>query len=324
MIRTVYKGEIVNFNIKPIERNIFNIYKLNEIIFLESSQYQNALYLKNCVGRGNNSTTTNRTFVNSISCVVSNNMIKGNYSFLANGQDIEIDEGQTINLICNNSYGGSFSENMSQIINANIPKRLKQNYTINFKVVFYDSNLKPNDTFPYPVYLYGNQISNNLRKLPDLSRYDLHFQFPNCTMGSYKSILTETVDGINCSLPDFVKAGEYSRLVSNGFDVNPNPKIKISFPYDFNKSENYIRSNGTGTIDYRNNDDDDSSSSKTWIIWLVLGILVAVLIAVIIIAFCMNRNKNKNKDVNDSSEVANNTANQLENSNNSQENNQNV
>ena len=37
--KIVNKGEIVNFNIKPIERNIFNIYKLNEIIFLEYSQY---------------------------------------------------------------------------------------------------------------------------------------------------------------------------------------------------------------------------------------------------------------------------------------------
>ena len=109
--KIVNKGEIVNFNIKPIERNIFNIYKLNEIIFLEYSQYHNALYLKNCVG---NSTTTNITIVDLISCTVSNNMIKGNYSFLANGQDIEIEEGQTINLICSNSYGGSFSEDMEK------------------------------------------------------------------------------------------------------------------------------------------------------------------------------------------------------------------
>ena len=53
-------------------------------------------------------------------------MIKGNYSFLANGQDIEIEEGQTINLICSNSYGGSFSEDKNEIINANISRRLKQ------------------------------------------------------------------------------------------------------------------------------------------------------------------------------------------------------
>ena len=318
--KIVNKGEIVNFNIKPIERNIFNIYKLNEIIFLEYSQYHNALYLKNCVG---NSTTTNITIVDLISCTVSNNMIKGNYSFLANGQDIEIEEGQTINLICSNSYGGSFSEDKNEIINANISRRLKQNYTINFKVDFYDLYLKPNDTFPYPVYLYGKKISNNLRILPDLSSYDLNFKFPNCTMGSYKSVLTETVDGINCNLPDFVEAGEYSHIVSNGFDVNPNQKINIIFPYDFNKSENYIKSNSNGTINYRNK--DESSSSKTWIVWLVLGILVAILIAIIIIAFCLNRNKSNNKDINDTSEVANNSgANQLDNSNNSQNNNQNV
>ena len=314
--KIINKGEIVTFKINPISKDIYNIYGLEQIIFIDNNtSSQNALYLKNCISISNE---INQTMVESISCTVSNNIIKGNYSTLASGQDISIAEGETVNLECNNSYGGSFSVNMIRTINANISRKQKRNYLINFGIIYYDQNLKPNDLFPYSVYLYGNPISSKLRNLADKSKYDIHFLFPNCTMGSYMSS-SQAMNGINCNLPDFVEAGEYTKIVSNGFDVNPNQKTNIIFPYDFNKSENYIRGNSSQY--YR---EEESSSSKTWIIWLVLGILVAVLIVIIVIAFCMNRKKNKM--LNDNSDDINNSNNKIDNSNdsnNGRENNEN-
>ena len=304
--KIINKGETITFKINPISKYIYNIYGLDQIIFLDTIN-RNALYLKNCKSISND---LNQTLVESISCTVSNNIIKGNYSTLASGQDISIAEGEKVNLICNNSYGGSFSANFTQTINANMSRKEKSNYSINFDIIYYDQNLKPRDLFPYPVYLYGNKKSSKFRSLAGETKYDTHFLFPNCIMGSYMSISSQAMGGINCNLPDFVEAGEYTKIVSNGFDVNPNQKINISFPYDFNKSENYIKGNSS----FYYGEQESSSSSKTWIIWLVLGILVAVLIVIVIIAFCMTRKKNK---MNDNSEDVNNSNNRIDNSNDS-------
>ena len=320
--KIINKGETVEFKIAPISKIIYNIYGLDQIIFTDGrARNPNALYLKNC--NPIISSDINQSLVESISCIVSNNIVRGNYISLANGQDISIAEGKTVNLTCNNSYGGSFSTDMSQTINANISKKEKLNYSINFGIIYYDQNLKPNDLFPYQVFLYGNKKSSKLRNLDSKAKYGIHFLFPNCTMGSYISSLNRAMSGINCNLPDFVEAGEYSKIVSNGFDVNPNQKINISFPYDFNKSENYIKSNSSS---YYPEVVKKSSSSKTWIIWLVLGILVAVLIVIIIIAFCMNRKKNKASNDNDDVNNSNNSNNRIDNSidsNNGRENNEN-
>ena len=127
--------------------------------------------------------------VESISCIVSNNIVRGNYISLVSGQDISIAEGKTVNLTCNNSYGGSFSADMIRTINANISKKEKLNYSINFEIIYYDQNLKPNDLFPYPVFLYGNKKSSKLRNLDSEAKYGIHFLFPNCTMGLYNGFL---------------------------------------------------------------------------------------------------------------------------------------
>lgn len=306
--KIINKGETVNFKINPISKIIYNMSGLEQIIFMDNNTIsRNALYLKNCKSISND---INQTLVESISCNVSNNIIKGNYSTLASGQDISIAEGETIKLTCNNSYGGSFSVDKNQTINANISRKEKSNLSINFGIIYYNQNLKPKDLFPYQVYLYGNKKFSKIRSLAGESKYDTYFSFENCIMGSYM-FPSQAMNGINCNLPDFVEAGEYTKIVSEGFDVNPNQKINISFPYDFNKSEDYIRGTTSGSP-YR--EEEESSSSKTWIIWLVLGILVAVLIVIIVIAFCMNRKKNK---MNDNSDDINNSNNKIDNSNDS-------
>ena len=305
--KIINKGETIKFKINPISKATYNTYGLSEIIFIDNTRSRNALYLKNCNYISSNS---NQNMIDTISCGVSNNIIRGNYSTLSSGQDISIAQGKTVNLACNDSYGGSFSVDMSQTVNANISRKEKHNYTLNFKVVYYDKNLKPNDLFPYQVYLYGNRKVNNSRKLADQSKYNLYFTFPNCTMGSYMSYSNQAMNGINCNLPNFVQAGEYSKIVSNGFDVNPNQKINITFPYDFNKSENYITDNSS--TPYQK---ESKSKSKTWIIWLVFGILLAVLVVIVIVAFVMNRKKNKMSA--DNSDDVNNSQNKIDNSNDS-------
>jgi hypothetical protein len=242
---------------------------------------------------------------------VSNNIIKGKYTTLASGQDIKISNGQKINLMSNTSSGGIFSQDINQIINANISRRLKRNYTLSFNITYYGQNLKPNDLFPYSVYMSGIKKLQNLISSNYEVNYNTNITFPNCTMGNYSSQNSQAIEGITCNLPDFIPAGTYTKLSSEGFDVNPNNKINLDFPYDFNKSENYITSSTNGTRYY--NTDDDSSSSKTWIIWVVLGVLVAVLAAVLIVAFCVNKKRNgKNDESNPNNDSG---ANQINNSN---------
>ena len=302
--KSINKGDNVTFTINPIESRYYN--QISQIIFIDnSSQSKNALYLKNC----KNNTVNNKT--TSISCKVSNNIIKGNYTTLASGQSIKISSGQKINLISNTSSGGIFSQDINQIINANISRRLKRNYTLSFNITYYGQNLKPNDLFPYSVYMSGMKKLQNLISSNYEVNYNTNIKFPNCTMGNYSSKNSQAIEGITCNLPDFIPAGTYTKLSSEGFDVNPNNKINLDFPYDFNKSENYITSSTNGTRYY--NTDDDSSSSKTWIIWVVLGVLVAVLAAVLIVAFCVNKKRNgKNDESNPNNDSG---ANQINNSN---------
>ena len=302
--KSINKGDNVTFTINPIESRYYN--QINQIIFIDnSSQSKNALYLKNC----KNNTVNNKT--TSISCKVSNNIIKGNYTTLASGQSIKISSGQKINLISNTSSGGIFSQDINQIINANISRRLKRNYTLSFNIMYYGQNLKPNDLFPYSVYMSGMKKLQNLISSNYEVNYNTNITFPNCTMGNYSSQNSQAIEGITCNLPDFIPAGTYTKLSSEGFDVNPNNKINLDFPYDFNKSENYITSSTNGTRYY--NTDDDSSSSKTWRIWVVLGVLVAVLAAVLIVAFCVNKKRNGKNDVSNPNNDSG--ANQINNSN---------
>ena len=298
--KVVSKGETIIFQINPMDNRDYKFYGIDEIILLDNKTL-NTLYLKNCTGISSDNIT------NAISCKVSNNIIKGNYTTLANGQYISIEEDKKINLICTSSNGGYISVDMNQTINANISKYKKRNYTININVSYYDQNLSPKDLFPYKVKLGGKLRLNNLRYLPYDPNYNSEIEFPNCTLGAYSSQNSGEINGIICNLPDFIPAGKYTKLKSDGFDVNPNNKINFDFPYDFNKNENYIASENITLMRK-----EESSKSKTWIVWVILGILVAVLVAVIIIAFCVNKNKHKKEssDGNDS------RANQIENNNN--------
>ena len=286
--KIISKGENIIFQINPINIEDYNRINLNQIILLSESK-ANSLFLKKCQSNYLFNNTINR-----INCIVSNNLIKDSYTSLSSGQNIDLSENQKINLTSTASIGGSFSADMSKTINANISRSAKRNYTLDFDIKFYgqNDNLKPKTKYPYNIYLYGIK-SSNIRKLQNNdNNYNTHITFNNCTLGSYNQE-NDYIDGINCQMPDFVSAGSYSKLESEGFDVNPNYKLNIEFPYDFNKSENYLQGNGTdtnGNVDYKDDDEDDGNS-KEWIIWLVLGIVCAGLVAVIIIAFIVNKRK---------------------------------
>ena len=305
----IKKGDKINFQINPIKRSEYN--RITQIIFMDNnSQNKNALYLKNCIS------FYSGTEVTSINCSVSNNTIRGTYTTLASGQNIEISQGQSINLISTNSSGGFFAQDMNQIINANISRRYKRNYTLSFNITYYGQNLKPKDLFPYAVYIFRSENNTRSRNLDSEINYTSSIQFPNCSMGNYSNNSQNSgeIEGITCHLPDFIPAGNYTKLTSDGFDINPNNKINIYFPYDFNKSQNYL-SNNSGTRVYGVNN-DESSSSKTWVIWLVLGILVVALAVVLIIAFCINKRRNSKNISMDSNGNNDSQTNQINNSNN--------
>ena len=99
-------------------------------------------------------------------------------------------------------------------------------------------------------------------------------------MGNYSSQNSQVIEGIKCHLPNFIPAGTYSKLNSDGFDVNPNNKINIEFPYDFNKSENYITSASNGTRYYNT---ESSSSSKVKIILLQQAMEPGIIILKVVV-----------------------------------------
>ena len=76
MTKSINKGDNITFSINPIESRYYN--QIDQIIFIDNnSQSKNALYLKNCKNNASNNKAT------SISCKVSNNLIKGNYTSLS-------------------------------------------------------------------------------------------------------------------------------------------------------------------------------------------------------------------------------------------------
>ena len=306
--RVVSKGETIVFQINPMDNRDYKFYGIDDIILLDNKT-GNTLYLKNCTGISSNNMTR------AISCKVSNNIMKGNYTTLANGQYISIEQDKKINLICTSSNGGYISVDMNQTINANISKYKKRNYTLNINLTYYDQTLSPKDLFPYKVKLAGKLRYNYLRHLAYDPNYNSEIEFPNCTLGAYSGQNSGEFNGITCNLPDFIPAGKYTKLKSDGFDVNPNNKINFDFPYDFNKSENYI-ANENITLMRK----EESSKSKTWIVWVILGILAAVLVAVIIVAFCVNRNRHEKEN---SQEANESRANQINNDNNNNNSNNN-
>ena len=93
-------------------------------------------------------------------------------------------------------------------------------------------------------------------------------------------------------MPDYIPAGTYSKLQSEGFDLSPNSKLNIVFMNDYNASN--LDNNVVNIPEKR------KSSSKAWLIWLILAIFIALLIIVgIIIAIWILRKKRNNKYINE-------------------------
>ena len=122
--KVINKGDKIFFEITPINADKYYLDN-NEIIFVDQTQTK-ALYLKNC-----EEYIINNQII-SISCRVSNNIMKANYTTIANGQSIYISSGQYINLIGISSIGGAFSEVLVQEINTNLTSSQKRTFSITF------------------------------------------------------------------------------------------------------------------------------------------------------------------------------------------------
>ena len=220
--KEINKGDNIIFEVDPININEI-ISNISEIIFSngKNQKENNVLFLKKCT----NIIKDNKII--SISCFVSNNTIRDDYITLIDNQNIEIDKNNTIILRCQTSSGGSFFTNMVQTINANISKYKKWKMTINFDVKYYGTELKSKQIFPYKVYLCGRKI-NNLRNL-DYESFNDNISFSYCSTGPYSDENSEIINGIICNFPDFVPAGEYTKLESEGFDSNPNNIFSLKF-----------------------------------------------------------------------------------------------
>ena len=267
--RIISKGDNILFEIMPI--NVDNYYlDNNEIIFVDKTNTK-ALYLKNCKENISNSQ------IMSILCTVSNNIMKANYTSIAEGQPIYISTGQEINLIGTSSIGGAFSKVLVQEINTDLTSSEKKDFSIIFELLYYDPEIKPSDIFPHKVSLYGLR-DYSLRNLDD-NPYNYEISFPNCIAGDYSSEEPNAIGSINCRFPDYVPAGTYIKLQSDGFDNMPNSKVNLVFKNDF------IRNSEDSSTDRKRDDNSSSSSSKKWKVWVVIIILVVAFLA-IAIAVC--------------------------------------
>ena len=291
--RVINKGDRISFDVTPIDADKYYL-ENNEIIFVDKSQTK-ALYLKNCEEYTYNNQIT------SIVCTVSNNIMKANYTSIANGQPIYISTGEEINLIGTSSIGGAFSEVLVQEVNTNLTSYQKRTFSINFDILYYNSQIKPSDLFPHKVFLYGVRDSS-LRHLDDNS-YDYKIEFPNCIAGDYSFEEPTAIGSIRCRFPDIVHAGTYNKLESDGFDNMPNSKVNLVFKNDFNRNSD-PNSNSNSTLeDFLpiSKGDDSSSSNKKWIVWIIIAILLVVLVVIIIIACVVN---GKGKDENDENDTS--------------------
>jgi len=288
--RVINKGDKIFFEITPIEADKYYL-ENNEIIFVDQTQTK-ALYLKNCEEYINNSQ------IISITCRVSNNIMKANYTTIANGQSIYISPGQNINLVGISSIGGAFYEVLDKELNTNLNSSEKFSFAINFKILYYNSGIQPSNIFPHKVFLYGLKNSG-LRNL-DSKSYNYNISFQNCIAGNYSSEEPSAIGSIDCRFPDYVPAGTYVKLKSDGFDNMPNSKVNLVFKNDF------IRDNPMSTNNFPyaegNHFGSSSSSSNNWKIWLVVIIVVVALVIISIIACLVNRKVgDKDDTINDKS-----------------------
>ena len=227
--------------------------------------------------------------------------MKGNYTSLYSDQIASLLNGQTINLIGSNSKGGLLRDNPNYVVENNLQQEQKKNFSLTFNILYYNSNIRPGYEFPHKVYLLGVKKNSNLRNLDNHTIYDSQIIFQNCIAGNYYSEDFNAIGSIICRLPDFVPAGTYSKLESDGIDSNPQKPINILFNQDFNRSSpsSYSRDEDLDTITPRISK-SSSSSSKSWIIWLIVAILVVILVAVVI-TILVSKKSGKEEDA-DSSE----------------------
>ena len=288
--QTINKGDKVKLDIYPIPQEEYNLD--NDEIILLNNNGNKALHLKYCHQNSNNK------MIYSIQCVVSNNIMKDNYTNFYSDQIISLLNGQTINLIGSNSNGGILKNSISKIMDSELTQSQKQNLNITFDILYYNSNIQPSNKFPHKIYLYGVRKYNRKLDNGQNTIYDTQISFQNCIAGERSPEDYNAIGSIICRVPDYVPAGTYSKLESDGIDINPQNTINVIFENDFNRSASSSssgkRSNSTDYY-YR---ESSSSSSKKWIIWLIVGILAAILIGlVIVILICR-----KNESIDDSTE----------------------
>ena len=162
---------------------------------------------------------------------------------------------------------------------------------INFDILYFNPLIMPGDLFPYKVYLFGNKrISTNLRNLEEI--YDYNISFPNCTVISYSDEEKSAFGNISCYFPDYIPAGTYSKLQSEGFDISPNSKLNIVFMNDYNVSK-FDNNNENKRLKNKS-----SSSSKVWLVCLIVVIFLLIIVG-IVITICILRRKGKNKYINE-------------------------
>ena len=266
----ITQGKRIIFDINPIERKYYNLPN-NEIIF-ESPGSRNVLYLKNCAE------IEFKNYIYQIECSVSNNMMKGNYTKLSDGQKISILNGKEINLYSDISIGGFFEGKMNMDIDVNkLSEQERKNFKLTFNINYYNPSVGFGEQFPYSVSLEGKKKS--LRNLEDLEN-SYTINFPQCTRERASNF--EEMSSIACETPNFIPAGNYNKLKSQGIDQSPYSNIGINFENDFYKDSSTPI----------NKIEKSSSSSKTWVIWLVAGILLAVLLGIVLIVCIVSRKKN--------------------------------
>ena len=88
-------------------------------------------------------------------------------------------------------------------------------------------------------------------------------------------------------MPNYIPAGNYSKLQSDGFDINPNNYLNIVFMNDYNATKFEDK-----------NENDQKNSSKAWIICLYVVIAILI-IGGIITTICILRRKRNNKSTNE-------------------------
>ena len=285
----INKGDNVKFDVYPIPQDQYKL-KNDEIILFNNNENK-SLCLKNC------SQNVKDKIIYSIQCVVSDNIMKDNYTTFYTGRYTFLLDGQTINLTVSNSNGGMIRNSLSQTISTDLTQSQKQNLNTTFEVLYYNSSVKPGNKFPHKIVLYGTKKNSDTQN-------DTQISFQNCTAGGYYQDDTNAIGSINCRVPDYVPAGTYSNFESDGIDMNPKHSINLVFEEDFNRSSTSTKSNST-EITYSKS---SSSKSKAWIIGLVLGIVALIIIGVVITLLVCRKSKNINisdKKVNDTSAAKN-------------------